>query len=948
MYNALFALLAIAGLALFSTGISRKEPVRVVCGALLVLGTVLFIGLLSLWSEMLWFEALEYGRRFWIVLASKTGLGAAAALLGGGVVWLLTRGLPRERTEIRYWPEAVGAVGGGLWGMAHWDTVLKFWHGVDTEIRDPIFGQDTGFYLFSLPLYDALHTLFLLLTAIGLLANVVAALLGARDLIRSGNEIVLVPLEERSARRHRSLYASGVALIFVLAWGKYLARYHLMFSMEGPISGPGWTDVHVRLPAYALVIALTAVLGLVLAVGELRRRWQQLLRATDRNPYISALMGVGSVGGAIVVVWMLALNVTPGLFQWLYVEPNEITMERPYIAYNIEFTRRGFGLDRVEEREFPAVGRFTEETVRNNQDLFDNVRLWDWRALSSVYQQFQEIRLYYKFADVDIDRYVIDGAYRQVMVSARELDLDNLPAQSQTFVNRHFKYTHGYGIAMSDVSEFTPEGLPNLLVKDLPTKAAYPELELERPQIYYGELTYSYAVGNSSEVEFDYPSGDENAYIHYPGRGGVPLSSLWRRFVFGWKFDGTQFFMSSYTRPESRVMFHRQVRQRVQNVAPFVRFDDDPYVTLVDGRLYWIIDGYTATDYYPYSQPFSIRRTAESEGASGPFRMYTSTVAYLDRVNYLRNSVKAVVDAFDGTVQLYVFDAEDPLIQVWSAIFPGLFKTKEEMPGGLLAHVRYPADLLLIQGLVYGKYHMTNPSVFYNQEDLWVRATEKYYGRVQPVQPYYIMWQPPKAENLEFVLMMPFTPKERQVLIGWIAGLCDPENYGRFLVYKFPKEKRVLGPQQVETKIDQDAFLSGQLTLWDQRGSNVIRGNVLAIPVDETLLYVEPIYLRAETAAYPELRMVIAMHGDNLSYGKSFEEALTGLFAGEAAETEDAVPSAEAVGMMDDSFQSLVQQANEAFDEYLDALAERRFDAASGALETLQNALQQLARPENE
>jgi uncharacterized membrane protein (UPF0182 family) len=557
-----------------------------------------------------------------------------------------------------------------------------------------------------------------------------------------------------------------------------------------------------------------------------------------------------------------------------------------------------------------------------------------------VYKQFQEIRLYYEFVDVDIDRYMISGNYRQVMASARELWLPNLPQQSQTFVNQRFKYTHGNGITLTAVSEFTPEGLPNLLIKDIPPRSDYPELQVTRPQIYYGELTYEHAIVNSEEEEFDYPSGEENVYIHYPGKGGVQLSSLWRKFIYGWKFDGTRLFVSDYPTRESRIMFHRQIAERVRTLAPFIGFDEDPYIVLADGRLHWIIDAYTTSEYYPYSEPFISSEVIQYREGNLTRSLRLEVSDYLSGINYIRNSVKVVVDAFEGTVDFYVFEPEDPMIQVWSRIFPDLFRPMEDMPAELLKHVRYPEDLMLTQGLVYSKYHMSDPTVFYNQEDLWIRATEKYYDRVTPVSPYYIMWQLPGSTDPEFVMILPFTPKNRQVMIGWIAGMCDGDNYGRLLAYKFPKETRVLGPQQVETKIDQDRFLSGQLTLWDQRGSKVIRGNVLAIPIEETLLYVEPIYLQAETAAYPELRLVAVMHGDNLSYAETFQDALRGLFEGvdlAAPEREWEAPAGET------SLNNLIKQANDAFEDYLSYQSQKRFGDAARALETLQRALEQLS-----
>jgi hypothetical protein len=697
------------------------------------------------------------------------------------------------------------------------------------------------------------------------------------------------------------------------------------------VTGAGWTDVHVRLPAYLVLAGALILLGVLPLVPGVPR-WVAARAGSLRETVPAPLLALGGAWSVIGGLWLAGLGLLPALVQWLVVEPNEITFEKPYIARNIEFTRRGFRLDEVEERRFPAAEEFTRQMAANNRHLLSEVRLWDWRALDAVYKQFQEIRLYYEFVDVDMDRYRLGDRYRQVMASARELAQTNLPRQSQTFVNKRFKYTHGYGLTLATVSDFTQEGLPNLLVRDIPPRASHPELEVTHPQIYYGELTRGPVVVNTDEPEFDYPSGEKNAYIRYPGSGGVRMDDLWRKFIYGWKFDGTRFFLSTYPRRGSRVMFHRQVRQRVQTIAPFLELDEDPYIVLVHGRLYWIIDAYTRSSNYPYSEAFSSRELVEFRdgGSTGGFA--TRVAAHLDGANYVRNSVKAVVDAFEGSVDLYVFEPDDPLIRAWQSALPNMFKPREAMPPGLRAHVRYPQDFLLAQGLVYAKYHMGDPAVFYNQEDLWVRATEKHYDQVQPVEPYYVMWELPDSDQAEFVLIQPFTPKNRQVLIGWIAGMSDGENYGRFLAYKFPKEKRVLGPQQVETKIDQDSFLSGQLTLWDQRGSNVIRGNVLAIPIDNTLLYVEPIYLQAETAAYPELRLVVVMHGDSMSYAESFDAALNGLFEGETRR-------AEGPGVR----RSLASQANQAFLEYLDALGGQRFDEAAARLKTLRDLLGQLA-----
>jgi hypothetical protein len=924
MYWLLLLALLVLGGWILRSGLERHSRGRLVAGGLVIAGTVLFFALLSFWAEMLWFDAAGYAGRFWRMVAAKAVAAVVGAAAGGVGVSLLCRFLAVAPPSLRRGAALAGAVGGGIWGFGSWQVGLLFLNRVATGVAEPIFGRDTGFYLFVLPFLDRVFLLVLGVALLAFAASAIALVVPSR----SG----MIPL--RAGASPRPLLWSAACLGAVGAAGMLLARYHLLYSEWGVVAGPGWTDHHVRLPAYWLVAAATLGLGAAPLIPSLARRLRLRLRPRGGSPVALGPLPMAAL--AIAAVWLLALVVVPNLVQFLVVEPNEISFEKPYIAHNIAFTRRGFRLDQIEERRFPAAEQLTRRTVAENEHLLSEARLWDVRALDAVYRQFQEIRLYYAFHDVDIDRYEIGERYRQVMISARELEQRNLVAQSQTFVNRRFKYTHGYGITLATVRDFTPDGLPNLLVKDIPPRAEAPELRVERPQIYYGELTGDPAVVNSREPEFDHPSGDQNVTTVYAGLGGVRLENLWRKFVLGWRFDGTQFFFSTYMTPETRVLFHRRVRDRVATLAPFLELDEDPYVVLVDGHLYWILDAYTASAYYPYSEPFSGREVIEHGDPGRLEHLAGGVVPGLRGANYARNAVKVVVDAYDGTTLLYVFDSEDPLVGAWRGAFPGLFRDAAEMPAGLRAHVRYPDGFLLAQGLVYAKYHMADPEVFYNQEDLWVRATEKYYARVQPVEPYYVMWQLPGSERAEFVAMLPFTPKNRQVLIGWIAGLCDGENYGRFLAYKFPKEKRVLGPQQVETKIDQDRFLSGQLTLWDQRGSAVIRGNVLAIPIGDTLLYVEPIYLQAETAAYPELRLVVLMHGDDLSYAETFEAALEGLFDGVAR----VAPGAPAAG---GSLAEQALRANEVFERYLRLQGEGRFAEAGGELERLHEMLQRLA-----
>lgn len=915
MYVLLLGALFAIGLWLARSGSRTGRPGHIWLGIGVGLSGVLLILLMEFWVELLWYDALGYGDRFWTFFWTRIGVIGFGALSAAAAVMLLMR---RCGFHLRRTVAVAAALAGVLWGLVAWDQILLFANRVSTGLKDPVFGLDTGFYLFTLPVLDSLFW-FALFIAV----SIMLAVLFFRE---NGSGVISTkpPFDVPSAPLLIPL--SSLALALVLAFGILLGVFHLLYSELGVVLGPGWTDVHVRLPLLLLMGVVLVFAGALPLLGGFRAFMTRLAQrwVPHLPPTLVAVIGAWTIIG---VAGVTLIGAAPQLVQWLVVKPNEITFEKPYIANNIEFTRIGFKLDQIEERQFAADTALTRKAIDDNRHLLSEVRLWDWRALDAVYKQFQEIRLYYEFVDVDIDRYQIGDRYRQVMVAARELAQGNLPAQSRTFVNQRFKYTHGYGYTLAPVSDFTAEGLPNLLVKNIPPVAAAEELAVTRPEIYYGELTTEAVVVNTTEPEFDYPSGETNVYARYQGSGGVALENFWRKLAFGWELDGTVFLLSSYPTRESRVLYHRRVQDRVRRLAPFLVFDEDPYIAAVDGRLVWIVDAYTSSSYFPYSQPFDSREQVDGAG------MGDRTVALLNGENYVRNSVKAVVDAYDGSVSLYVFEPDDPLIRAWSRALPGLFKELSQMPASIRAHVRYPQDLLLVQGLTFARYHMTDPEVFYNQEDLWVRATEKHYGDIKPVEPYYVMWEQPGSDQAEFVLILPFTPKNRQVLIGWIAALSDGENYGRFIAYKFPKEKRVLGPQQVETKIDQDSFLSGQLTLWNQQGSEVIRGNVLAIPVDDSLLYVEPIYLRAETAAYPELRLVAVMQGDQLSYAETFEEALGGLFSDEV----------RVLGTPDQSFLELARQAQDAFLRYLGALGEQRFEDASSELARLQSLLQSMA-----
>ena len=938
MYLLLFTLTAFLGGFLIFNGVQHKKRLLTAAGGIILLGLAGLIWFMGFWGEKLWFDSLGFIGRFWTEFFARLGTGGGFLLFSALFMLLFTLSIPSMSRGIRILLTLFSGLTGLVIGLGHWQTVLRFLNRVSVGIPDPILGLDAGFYLFTLPLLEALHGLLFTLSILALAVGFVSVHPRGRNLLRGR---FTADIAEKSgddstgASGGSALRIAAFMLLVLFSLGRLLKRYRLLYAYGGVVSGPGWTDDHVVLPALTVAAAIGIIGALLIFVPAVRKGISRIAERLTASRLPGEVLPVSGFFALVFASWGVLLGLVPWLFQSLLVAPNEITYEKPYIENNIRFTRQAFKLDAIREEEFPISGRFDRQTVADNRGIIDNTRLWDWRALSSVYRQFQEIRLYYSFGDIDVDRYEIEGRRKAVMVAAREMDTGNLPAGSQNFVNRRFKYTHGYGIAMNTVNEFTGSGLPNLLIRDIPPESEVDSLAVKRPEIYYGEQSDEYVIVNSREQEFDYPEGDSNRYVNYTGDGGVEISSFFRKFLFGYKFGGTKLLFSNYPDRTSRIMFRRRIDERVKEAAPFLEFDGDPYIVLVEGELRWIIDAYTISASYPYSEHFigdnfTALRESNQIGTGRP--------TFARGLNYVRNSVKAVVNPYNGDIDFYIYDEDDPIIQVWNSIYPGLLKSKAEMPESLRRHVRYPADFLLIQGEVYAKYHMNEPEVFYNQEDLWVRATEKYYNAVQPVEPYYVMWERPGSDRPEFIIMLPYTPKNKQVLIGWIAGVSDPENYGEFIAYKFPKEQRILGPQQVETKIDQDSFLSGQLSLWDQRGSNVIRGNVLVLPLDGTLLYVEPIYLQSETAAYPELRMVVLMHNDTLSYAETLDGALEGLYG------ENAAPAAagEAAARPAGKIMELIDQAGEAFGEYTDATGRGEFTRAAEALDRLRSLLKQL------
>ena len=790
----------------------------------------------------------------------------------------------------------------GEWATGQWLDYLLASHPVHMANADPLFGINLSFYMFRLPLIWFLYHYALAILVVCLLSAACLYFVeGGVWITQRGASMA------RGARAH--LMVLGGLFFLLFAYRARLAMYNLLYSPRGIIYGAGYTDVHATLPVLWILLIACVATSVSRLVGA------RLAKLRPAIISVALLIGVAIVGGAIY----------PALMQQYFVTPNELAKEEPYIARAIQFTRKAYALDRFEERNFPGRQDLTLESVRTNDATIRNIRLWDHEPLLSTFQQLQEIRTYYDFVRVYNDRYWIQNDDRQVSLSVRELASSSLPAPN--WVNTHLIYTHGYGLCLGPVNESTPDGLPVLFVEDIPPNSNI-AVKITRPQIYYGELSNNYCIVKTRAREFDYPSGAENIYTVYSGSGGVPIHGFWRRVLFALRFREINILLSGYIDPSSRVMIYRRVLDRVGRLTPFLAFDSHPYpVISSDGDIFWMIDGYTTSDQYPYSDP--------TEGVG----------------DYIRNSVKATVNAYNGEVRFYIADPTDPLIQAYARIFPGVFHPLSEMPADLRYHIRYPEDFFAIQANLYATFHMTDPRVFYSKEDLWRVASRTVEGQMSPMAPYFtIMKLPEVGRNEEFVLMIPFTPARKNNMIAWMAARCDPPNYGKVLVFAFPKEKLIYGPQQIESRIDQNPGISQQLTLWNQGGSKVIRGTLLVIPVENAVLYVEPLYLAAQAgAALPELKRVIVAYSDHVVMQPTLGEALAEIFGG----TVEAPPGL-AVGPITpsqptvqvqktlSSVKSLIQQANEHFERAQQYLRQGNWSGYGQEIQALGQLLKQL------
>ena len=905
---------------------------------------------LSIYISALWFGSLGYSSVFWFIFRAKLQLFlifliATTAILRVGF-WLVEREFASfsfgrrtvfiNQQPVNFSPARLlrplawaGSIIAGLifgFGMREdWRSFALYFHQAPTGITDPIFNKPLGFYLFTLPIYDSLSSWLLSLSFIILIATVIyAALAVTQQGISTTGDL--------TKARKTSLTAVSIALaplLIVLAWRFSLSRYPYLWGDHQTFSGVTFVEANHLLPAFMWVAVALILAALILLINAFTMRKIRILIGALAIPLL-----VYIVGAAII----------PAYVTNFIVKPNELGRETPYIVHNIAWTRRAFGIDRIEQRNFEALTTLDSFDLQNNRATVDNIRLWDWRALKDTLTQIQAIRTYYDFTDVDVDRYVVGGELRQMMLGTREINSEKLPPSSRNWVNEKLIYTHGYGVTMNTANGFDSEGMPKFVLSNMPVESTAPEIKVTRPEIYFGQETNHDVYVKTKRMEFNYPQGETNNLTTYDGTGGIPIGGYFRRWLLAWGLDDlTKLPFSDDVTSESRALIHRNIREIVDGVAPFLTYDNDPYMVInSEGRMFWIIDAFTETANYPYSRHYQ---------------------AGDKNVNYIRNSVKVVIDAYNGTTNFYIFDSQDPLIQTYRAVFPTLFRDAKDMPQDLRAHVRYPETLIKTQAEVFGLYHTQDTNSFFQREDLWNVARQVSLGedkqqQEQSIEPYFVLMQlPGENKGIEFVEILPFTPSNRNNMIGWIAGRCDGDAYGSLIAYNFPKSRLVDGPLQIEARIDQNAQLSGQFTLWNQQGSHVQRGHLLVIPIGRSLLYVEPIYLKAERSPMPELRLVVLATQDRLEYGSNFDEALNKLF-GEAVKQMPAQPAQPGQPKPNASpqasptppptgaqnIQQLINRAIQEFDEYQRLTSEGKLGEAGKKLEEHKRTLEELKK----
>jgi uncharacterized membrane protein (UPF0182 family) len=870
--------------------LSRTKIIIIIAIGLAVL---LLPKILTLYVDWLWFGSLQL-RELFVRKVAAQALFALGGFASGFAIPYISIALAMRFTRNRVVPLAsawdtplirtmldhlgklkciIPALFGlmaGLLFSENWFTFLSYFNAASFGHSDPIFHEDASFYLFSLPVFEIISSTVLLLLGVSLV------LAAALYLLRGA---VFVDRRRVAVERNPSVHLSvlGALIFFVFAFNAYIGMHEILCSSHGHVAGATYTDVHALIP-FLKVKMIAAVVAAVLVLSDI---------------FLSRRLLVAGTVGAYIALSFIGGYVYPSLLQKFVVAPSELVKETPYLQYNIAATRKAFGLDTVEERDISGDMTLTSDDIERNSATIDNIRLWDHKPLLDTFSQVQEIRTYYQFVSVDNDRYMIDGQYRQTLLSPRELSSESIPTRN--WINEVLTFTHGYGLTLGPVNQVTPEGLPVLMIKDIPPMSTAKSLQVKRPEIYYGELASDYVIVGTKAKEFNYPSGDENVYDNYAGKGGVRIGSALKKMLFAEYFGSMKIFLSSYITPDSRILFRRNITARVRAVMPFLVLDRDPYMVISeDGRLFWICDAYTVSSRFPYSQSFS-------------------------GINYIRNSVKVTIDAYDGSMKFYIADKNDPIIRTISNIFPGILRPLSEMPPDLRRHIRYPEDIFRVQTAVYTTYHMQDPQTFYNKEDQWEIPVMGGAGTQEQMEPYYTIMKLPEEKKEEFILMLPFTPKKKDNLSAWMAARSDGEYYGKLVVYRFPKDRLVYGPKQIVARINQETEISQQVSLWNQRGSQVIQGTLLIIPIENSLVYVQPLYLRAESGKIPELKRVIVAYENRIAMDETLDGALASIF-GQSGLTEVRAPAA--TGPVAAPEANLPAQAREHFDRAIKAQRE--------------------------
>lgn len=964
----------------------KKKHVLLTAVIVLFVLVALFFTTVNYIADFLWFQEVGYTSVFFTKLVSQLKLGIPAFLICMVLTWVYLRGLKRsyykkvETVTSSVSEKTINGIALALSAIFSllttltviatlWFQILQFTNSTDFNIADPIFQQDIGFYIFKLEFLEALNSLALNIVVTFFVITIIfyLALLALRrpemfdEVPKTEEEMNSgfgkfadqfgkfsqgTPFEEAVGKMnsHRpktkkefdsenmkqllsiasgQITVIGVVFFLMLALNFFLRRYDILYSGTGIAYGAGYTDINVTLNLYRVLIALSIVSAIGFAMGVKKRKIRYAVVAP-------ALMIILSVGGTAAA----------GAVQNLVVAPDEINKESKYLENNIKYTQMAYDLLDIQVKDFQAVNTLTKDAILNNMGTLSNIRINDFEPAERFYNQTQSIRSYYTFNDVDVDRYMVNGEYTQTFLSAREIDEAKMI--NDQWLNKHLKYTHGYGVTLSRVDKVTASGQPDMLIQSIPPVSEVEEIQIDRPEIYFGELTNNYVIVNTDEQEFDYPSGENNVYTEYEGNAGINLN-LFNRCVFALREQSLKLLVSTNIDSSSRIIVNRNIVDRITRIAPFLAYDNDPYIVTVDGKLYWIVDAYTTSSYYPYSEPYS-EQTYD---------------------NYIRNSVKVVIDAYNGDTDFYIVDEEDPIVQTLAKIYPDLFKSFKEMPEGLQSHIRYPNALFDIQANVYKKYHMNDVKVFYQSEDLWDIANEVYGTEKVTITPSYFVMKLPGEEDVEFINSIPYTPNGKDNMTGLLVARNDGDHYGELVLYRLPKDRIIYGPSQIEAQINQDTTISKEFTLWSNSGSTYSRGNMFVIPIEDSLMYVEPVYLEASNGSLPEVKRVIVVYGDRIAYESNLADALDRLFgAGAGDPLKSATPATDGSQMSGGeggnvivgpetpiggyTLEELAQLANDAYEDAVAAQQRGDWAAYGTYLEQLSQYLNQMVPSEDE